>query len=312
MNKSYSPIIVFTYLRLKKLRKIINTLKKNKISKNTEIFFFSDNYLDPSDKTKIRKVRNYLKRITGFKKKKIICRNKNYGNGKNIIDGVTSILKKRKQAIILEDDLIIGKNFLTFMNQCLDAYKNEKKVWHVGAWNYDLKIKSDYDIFFSKNMNCWGWGTWSDRWKYFEKNPTSLIRYFVNNKKKLPKFNLNNKINYFNQILRNNENKIDTWAVFWYAQIFKRNGLCISPINSLVINNGFDRFSVHIHPKHFMNVIYKTKISKKNFFNLPKKIQEYKSFYREFDEYYNQKINIKVKLKNYLDLGFNFFNKKNK
>ena len=55
------------------------------------------------------------------------------------------------------------------MNQCLDKYKNDKKVWHVAAWNYDLKINSDYDIFFSKNMNCWGWGTWSDRWKYFEK-----------------------------------------------------------------------------------------------------------------------------------------------
>ena len=120
MNKSYSPIIVFTYLRLKKLKKIINTLKKNKISKNTEIFFFSDNYINPSDKKKIINVRNYLSSITGFKKKKIICRNKNYGNGKNIIDGVTSILKKRKQAIILEDDLIIGKNFLTFMTHDLN------------------------------------------------------------------------------------------------------------------------------------------------------------------------------------------------
>ena len=98
MNKSYSPIIVFTYLRLKKLKKIVNTLKKNKISKNTEIFFFSDNYINPSDK-KIKKVRNYLKSVTGFKKKKIICRNKNYGNGKNIIDGVTSILKKESKLL---------------------------------------------------------------------------------------------------------------------------------------------------------------------------------------------------------------------
>ena len=55
MNKSYSPIIVFTYLRLKKLKKIVNTLKKNKISKNTEIFFFSDNYINPSDKKKLKK-----------------------------------------------------------------------------------------------------------------------------------------------------------------------------------------------------------------------------------------------------------------
>ena len=53
-----------------------------------------------------------------------------------------------------------------------------------------------------------------------------------------------------------------------------------------------------------MNVIYKTKISK-NIFNLPKN-SGHKSFYKDFDEYYKQKINIKVKLKNYLDLGINF------
>ena len=89
MNKSYSPIIVFTYLRLKKLKKIINNFKKNKISKNTEIFFFSDNYINPSDKKKIKKFLNKLKKKKDFSSKKIIYVNKNYGNGKNIIDGVT-------------------------------------------------------------------------------------------------------------------------------------------------------------------------------------------------------------------------------
>ena len=63
-------------------------------SKNPKRGIQEVRYIDPR---KIKKVRDYLKSITGFKKKKIIFRNKNYGNGKNIIDGVTSILKKRKQ-----------------------------------------------------------------------------------------------------------------------------------------------------------------------------------------------------------------------
>ena len=42
MDKNYSPIIVFTFLRLQKLKRLINILKKSKISKYSEIYFFRD------------------------------------------------------------------------------------------------------------------------------------------------------------------------------------------------------------------------------------------------------------------------------
>tara|TARA_Y100000816_G_scaffold211549_1_gene157179 strand:+ start:2540 stop:3481 length:942 start_codon:yes stop_codon:yes gene_type:complete len=301
MYKHFSPLVVFTYLRFNKLKKLINKLKSNKISKQTEIIFFSDFAKDKSELEKVKRVRNYLFKINGFKKKKIILRKKNYGNGKNIIDGLKYVFKKHKSAIILEDDLEIEQNFLSFMNLCLNKYRNNKKVWHISGWNFDFRpLHNNFDVFFSRNMNCWGWGTWRDRWKYFEKKPDKLIKYFDKNLDKKKKFNLNNNLNYFGQILRNKNNKINTWAVFWYAQIFKNNGLCLSPNYSLVRNNGFDKFSSHSHPKHFMNIIYKTSISTKKNFLLPDKIFEYKNFYNDFDNFFNKKINFKVKLNNYL------------
>ena len=42
MKKDCAPVEIFTYIRFKKLKKIINQLKKNKLSKKTDIFFFSD------------------------------------------------------------------------------------------------------------------------------------------------------------------------------------------------------------------------------------------------------------------------------
>ena len=117
MKKKFAPIIVFTYLRLKKLKTLINKLKKNKESKMSDIYFFSDNSKYVKDKKKISRIRNYLKNIKGFKTKKVILRNSNYGNGKNIIDGVTYVLKKENSAIILEDDHIIGiKSNLKLLN----------------------------------------------------------------------------------------------------------------------------------------------------------------------------------------------------
>ena len=131
MSNNYSPIVIFTFLRLQKLKRLIKTLKESKISKNSEIYFFSDFAKNKHEINKIKKVRTYLKKITGFKKKNIILRKNNFGNGKNIIDGINYIFKKHDKAIILEDDLEIGKNFLLFMNLCLKKYKYKKKNCHI-------------------------------------------------------------------------------------------------------------------------------------------------------------------------------------
>ena len=43
MNENFAPIVVFTYLRLEKLKKLIHNLKSNIASKKSEIYIFSDN-----------------------------------------------------------------------------------------------------------------------------------------------------------------------------------------------------------------------------------------------------------------------------
>ena len=65
MYKHFSPLVVFTYLRFNKLKKLINKLKSNKISKQTEIIFFSDFAKDKSELEKVKRVRNYLFKING-------------------------------------------------------------------------------------------------------------------------------------------------------------------------------------------------------------------------------------------------------
>ena len=297
MKKDCAPVAIFTYIRFKKLKKIINQLKKNELSKKTDIFFFSDAAKNDSELKKVDKVRKYLKKIEGFKKKTIIFRNKNLGNGTNIIKGVNEVFKRYNKIIVLEDDLDIGENFLTFMNNCLHKYNKNKKIWHVGGWTYDINIKNEYDIFFSGVMNCWGWATWKDKWKFFEKKPEKLINYFNKDYNKKNKFNLNGRINYYNQILRNDNKRINTWAVFWYAQIFKNKGLCISPNISLVKNDGFDKQSTQSHPDHFMNILYKTRINKKKNFNLPDVVNEKFDYYKLLEKFFRSKINFVTKSK---------------
>lgn len=60
MRKKFAPIIVFTYLRLSKLKKLISILKKNEESRYSIIYFFSDNAKYNKDKKKVFEVRKYI------------------------------------------------------------------------------------------------------------------------------------------------------------------------------------------------------------------------------------------------------------
>lgn len=246
-----APIILFVYRRVNKLKKVIESLRKNKLSVFSEIYIFSDGYKNLQDKKDVLEVRKFLKKLNGFKKVKIIYRRQNFGLAKNIINGTGKILKIKKMGIILEDDIIVSPNFLYFMNFCLDKFKDEKKIWHINAWNYKIKELPCSDIFYWRGMHCWGWATWHDRWINFNKNPSQLIKSFDN--KAIKQFNYDGYYNFWNQVLRNHQKKLNTWAIFWYATIFFNNGLCLSPRESLASNIGYDSKATNALKSSFFN-----------------------------------------------------------
>lgn len=262
--KKLAPIILFTYNRVNTLKVTIESLKKNQLASKSNIYIYSDSYKSNIDKKKVLRVRKYLKEIAGFNKKKIILRKRNYGLAKNIINGVGEVLKKYSNIIVLEDDIKVSNFFLDYMNKSLNLYEKRRKIWHISAWNYDVKATSIHDAYFTRTMNCWGWATWSDRWKHFNKNPNKIIKEW--SKKDIHRFNLDGSYNLFSQIERNLSKKINTWAIFWNAIIFQNNGLCLNPKNSLVSNIGIGNKATNTKKP---NEIFGTTLSDLNF--LPKK-----------------------------------------
>jgi len=239
-----APIVIFTYNRPLHLSKTLNYLKKNNLSKKSKIIFFSDglkNNKDNQEKKKVNEVKNIIRNVKGFKSKEIFYKRKNVGLKKNIISGVSKILKKYKKIIVIEDDVLVGKYFLEYMNMALERYKDHKKVWHISGWNYDLNLKKlmkKHDAFFIRNMNCWGWATWENRWKRVIFNPNFFLRKM--DQKKINEFNLDNVLNNWSQILRNKNKKLNTWGIFWNATIFFNGGLCLNPKKTLTCNIGLD------------------------------------------------------------------------
>ena len=59
--------------------------------------------------------------------KKVIVNEENKGLKNNILDGIDYVLQENESVICLEDDLVVSKYFLSYMNNALEKYQNEKK-----------------------------------------------------------------------------------------------------------------------------------------------------------------------------------------
>jgi len=238
-----APVILFVYNRLYHTQRTIESLQKNELAVQSELFIWSDASKSKKDDELVKEVREYLKSIQGFKKISVVEQRKNLGLAKSIITGVTSVVNEYGKVIVLEDDLIVSPCFLNFMNETLENYKNINEVWHISGWNYPIELETDKDVYFYRVMDCWGWATWSDRWKFFEKNTDKLVDEFP--KSEIKRFNLDGYIDHWRQVKLNKSGQIDTWAIYWYAIIFQKNGLCLNPTKSYVRNIGHDGSGVH-------------------------------------------------------------------
>lgn len=272
--ENLAPIVLFVYNRPDHTKQTVEALQKNELAIDSELFIYSDAAKNENAEQKVNEVREYIKNIDGFKKVTIVEREKNWGLANSIIDGVTKIVNEYGKIIVLEDDLVTSPYFLKFMNEALEFYKDEEKVWHISGWNYPIYSEEKNETFLWKKMNCWGWSTWKSKWEYFEKKPKELINSFKNNE--IKEFDLDGIDFNWQQIIKNYDKQINTWAVFWHASIFKNKGLCLNPYTSFVTNIGHDGSGVHCgnsyekdieilnysNKIHFTNDILENKIQK--------------------------------------------------
>ena len=255
----YSPVIVFAYNRVGHLTKTINSLKKNIYANQTTLIIYLDYPKSKEVMHDYLLVKNFCKKIKGFKKKKLILRKKNFGLSKNIISALNLEIQKYKSLIILEDDMVCDKYFLKYMNFFLDAYKNDTKIASIHGYNYPLKDKKKLNnFFFLKGADCWGWGTWSTKWKIYSSN-TNLLLKKIKKHNLIRDFNFNNSYDYYKMLNDKLIKKNNSWAINWYASAFLKNKLTLYPKYSLIQNIGMDGTGIHSYQSNKFKVKLRNK-----------------------------------------------------
>ena len=263
-----APIALFVYNRLDHTRRTVDSLKKNTLAGVSELVIFSDAPKTEVHSEKVRKVRQYIRQIEGFKSVSIIERDSNFGLARSIIDGVTRVVKKYGRIIVLEDDMVTSPYFLTYMNEALDVYQDEEKVMHISGYMFPIDVSSLPETFFLRTASCWGWATWDRAWKYFSKEPQKLLQEYSG--KEIKVFNMDGTCNFWSQVEQNASGLINTWAVFWYASVFRLGGLCLHPAFSMVNNIGHDATGEHCG----QTSVFSTGLAKRRVTYVEKKVIE--------------------------------------
>lgn len=260
-----APIILFVYNRPEHTRKTVEALLKNKEAQYSDLFVFADGCKSNEHAEAVNTVRNYIKTIKGFKSITIKEQDKNLGLAPSVIAGVTDIVNRFGEVIVVEDDLITSKFFLKFMNEALEMYKNEVKVSSIHGYMYPLDGEMQ-ETYFVNDPGCWGWGTWARAWKFFEPDGEKLLN-------ELSKYNLTYVFDYdgsyaYTEMLEDQvEGRVSSWAIRWYASAFLNNMVSLWPGHSLVKNIGMDGTGRHCGETNIFDVdllIQPVKLTKNN------------------------------------------------
>lgn len=268
-----APIIVFAFNRPKALERLLESLKKNYLFKDSKLFIFIDGYRNKNDTPRVDEAIEVARKFCNENKqnRQIITSQHNKGLATSIITGVSSIIAEYKKAIILEDDLICTPNYLSYINQALDFYENDNRIFSICGYGLKIKKPLGYygDVYLSGRSSSWGWATWKDRWEEVDWEIRDWEE-FVNNKKRQKAFNKNGS-DMYSMLKDYMEGKNNSWAIRFCYNQFKLGKYSVCPFLSKINNEGFgedatnckqtfSRFKTEMDTTNQINFIFDKKI----------------------------------------------------
>lgn len=248
-----APIAVFAYNRAEHVKMTLEALAKNDLAVDSDLFIFCDgakNGASPEAIAKVEKTREVIDAFAkehkdAFKSIDVVKKEANAGLAASIIAGATELLEKFGRIIVLEDDLITAKDFLSYMNEALDYYEKNEKVWSISGYTFPLKSfeKYPHDVYASPRGCSWGWGTWKDRFMKVDWK-VSDYQEFIKDAKAVKHFN-EGGVDMANMLASQMAGKINSWAIRWCYAESRNHMFTIYPKESRIRNAGVDGSGTH-------------------------------------------------------------------
>jgi hypothetical protein len=240
----FAPIALFVYNRPEHTRRVLDALRRNPLAPESELVIFSDAPRKPDHQSTVASVRALIRESAGFKSIRVVERERNLGLASSIEEGVGELCDERDQVIVVEDDLVVSPDFLSFMNRALQYYRDEPRVMQISGYMFPGTFRSASDALFLPLISCWGWGTWKRAWAHYDTRATGFARLQADPILR-EQFNVGGAYDYYHMLEQHMRGEIDSWGIRWLLSVFLQRGLVLYPLQTLVQNIGVDGSGTH-------------------------------------------------------------------
>jgi hypothetical protein len=234
-----APIAFFVYNRPRHTKRALEALAANPLASESDLFIFSDAPKNEQAEEGVRAVREYIHTVKGFKSITIREHEQNHGLVESLISGISDLCDRFGRVIVVEDDILTSSCFLQFMNDSLEKYKDNERVFSVsGFWPVKPK-RGENRAFFLNNCLIWGLGTWKRAWDLYDRNAAGWEE-LLKNKRLAWDFDANGRIYFMQMLVSQFKDEFTDWSLPLSWIIYREKKLCLHPPYSLTTNIGFD------------------------------------------------------------------------
>ncbi len=238
-----TPVAVIGFVREKVLGRTLTGLAAADEVLDRDIYVYLSSPRNDEELIKTNKVLEVVKEFqqTLLPNIKIIQRTENNGCSLNIRYAIDNTIAKQGRVIVVEEDVLVSRTFLRFMDAALDFYEKDKRVWCINGYNnLFLKIPKKYrhGVFLNPRNMAWGWGTWVDRWQATDFSTDRWPEFKANNDNLRKLADAGSDVPAMvDSVHSSNGDAWDAQASFYLVE----NGLyCVEPIHSLTKTIGIN------------------------------------------------------------------------
>lgn len=275
-------VIFFIYNRPEHTAKVLEGLKRNRISK---LYVFSDGPREAQAAPTVEATRQLIRDIDWCEvEAEYSPINKGLAN--SVIYGVTKVFSMGYESVIvLEDDCVPSDNYIKYMRDTLMHYRDVPEVMHVSGFGLPIKKHTQADVYLTPFPCSWGWGTWAKDWCSCDFEDIAGYQNLLKTKDELYDFNYCGE-GMSSMLQMQLDKRVNSWLIRWYYHIYHRDGRCVWSYESLIDNRGFDGTGAHKMKFDRFNQRVKRPKVQRTSYKMENNLNYHPGLIREFRRYF--------------------------
>jgi len=236
-----TPVLILAYNRPEKVRRLIDRLRPQ-APQRLMISVDGPKPGDAMDAAKVAAVHEALQAIDWTDDVETRLRPVNLGLRLAVADAVTWAVETHGEAVILEEDVLPGDQFLPYMTHMLERFRDDEMIAHVSGYNIvppERLAAGGTSSRLTIYPESIAWGTWSRAWAHFDDSLEWGANVSIAELSSVTGDRIS-ALRWKQSFRDAAAGRISTWAYRWIASMWSRRALTVSPNQNLVTYAGYD------------------------------------------------------------------------